>query len=72
MSQRVDAGRRGFLLRMGRYALALLLGGGIGALVAREGEACTTRDMCRGCAVLDTCDLPEALSARRAARGERG
>ncbi|MGD2175748.1 MAG: hypothetical protein PVJ27_10130 [Candidatus Brocadiaceae bacterium] len=72
MSRQPDTGRRRFLLAMGRSALALLLGGGIGALIARDGEECTPRGMCRGCAVLDTCHLPEALAARRAGRGKRG
>jgi len=44
--------------------LALLVGGGVGALALRDGE-CAGGALCRGCAELSTCGLPDAASLRR-------
>lgn len=63
--------RRGFLRSIGRASLALALGGGVGALVARNGE-CPSPGLCRGCASLGACELPEAMTARQAMQDERG
>ena len=72
MSQGTGPGRRGFLVAVGRYGFGLLLGGGVGAMVARDGDECINLGVCRGCAVLDTCELAEAVLARRTTRdGQR-
>ena len=71
MTRRTGSGRRGFLLGIGRGVLALLLGGGVGAMILRDGNECVNQGLCHGCAVLDTCRLPEAMSARQARRGQR-
>lgn len=60
--------RRAFLRGLGRLALAGLLTGGIGALIARPGEQCHNSGPCRGCPALPDCRLPEARAAREANR----
>lgn len=72
MSLRDGRGRREFLRGVGRYALALLLGGGVGAMVARDGRGCANPGICRDCAALEGCRLPQALQFRQAPRGEPG
>ena len=67
-------GRREFLRNAGRYALTALLGGGIGALVSRDGgesEKCINEGVCRGCPRLRTCHLPQAMSLKEAEARER-
>ncbi len=66
--------RREFLRNAGRYALTALLGGGIGALVSRDGgdgEKCINQGVCRGCPRLRTCHLPQAMSLKEAEARER-
>ena len=63
--------RREFLRGVGRGSLALLLGGGVGALALRGGE-CTGGALCRGCAESSTCGLPDAVSLRRTERAKQG
>ena len=63
--------RREFLLAAGRYAVALLLTGGVGAMALRDGGQCANQGLCAGCETLERCDLPQASSARRMASGER-
>jgi hypothetical protein len=66
--------RREFLRNAGRYALTALLGGGIGALVGRDGgesEKCINQGVCRGCRRLRTCHLPQAMSRKEAKARER-
>ncbi len=58
--------RREFLCEIGRYGLAVLLGGGIGVLLDRDREKCINQGICRGCATFDTCHLPQAMSAKEA------
>ncbi|NQT19259.1 MAG: hypothetical protein HQ592_06110 [Planctomycetes bacterium] len=75
MSNASDKGldRREFfggLLRKAALA-ALALGGGAAAAkrAARSGEqSCIRRGICSGCKVFDDCGLPQALSAKEAAR----
>jgi hypothetical protein len=44
-----------------------------GVLVARQGrQACVNNGICRGCAAYDECGLPQALSAKQAARPPTG
>ena len=71
MSKPSGSDRREFLRGVGRYALALLLGGGVGAMVARTGERCSVRGPCGNCAAFDGCRLPRALSAQQAMRGRQ-
>lgn len=56
--------RRDFLHSLLRFALAGLLGGGVGALVLRSGEDCINQGVCRGCPILDVCQLPQARKVR--------
>jgi len=58
--------RREFLCEIGRYGLVLLLGGGIGLLLDRDGEKCINQGICRGCGRSATCHLPQAMSAKEA------
>lgn len=71
-----EIGRREFLRNAGRYVLTALLGGGIGALVGRDGgerdgEKCINRGVCRGCPSVRTCHLPQAMSLKEAETRER-
>jgi hypothetical protein len=66
-----DGTRRGFLLTMGRYSLALLVGGGVGLLSLGRGE-CTDQGLCRQCALFEGCELPVAVSLRQSAEARRG
>ncbi|MFP3902801.1 MAG: hypothetical protein ACLFWB_01040 [Armatimonadota bacterium] len=63
--------RREFLRQMGRYALALFLGGGATYLVTKDDEKCINNSMCRGCGRLRTCHLPAAVSTRQAVEQEK-
>ncbi|HEY3376947.1 MAG TPA: hypothetical protein VGL77_05570 [Armatimonadota bacterium] len=63
--------RREFFRSLIRYALLTLFGGGISLLLGRRWEeSCHNAGICRGCASLRICGLPQALSAR-AASGKR-
>ena len=67
-------GRREFLRNAGRYALAALLGGGIGTLAGRDGgdgEKCIKQGVCRGCPRVRGCHLPQAMSLKEAEARER-
>lgn len=72
MSERPDGGRRGFLLALGRYSLAVLLSAGVGGLSVRRRGRCQDPGLCRQCALLQTCDLPNAVSARESAEPGQG
>ncbi|MFO7946551.1 MAG: hypothetical protein R6V19_07045 [Armatimonadota bacterium] len=63
--------RREFFREAGRYALALLLGGGTGYLATKDDETCINNSMCRGCGRLHTCHLPAAVSTRQAIEQEK-
>jgi len=68
MSDSYDEKRREFLRTI---ALMLVLGGavaGVGSLTRKAGETCVNQGICRGCPVFDGCGLPQALSAKDAAR----
>jgi hypothetical protein len=56
--------RRELLRSAGRLTFLAGLLAGIGALVAKRGEACTNNGICRSCAAFNGCRLPQALSAR--------
>lgn len=58
--------RRRFFADAGRYLVAALLAGGVGALVKRSGETCINHGICNGCSAFSDCHLPQALSAREA------
>ena len=64
--------RRDFLRAAGRYAVAGLLGGAIGVLLARHGDECLRPESCRACGQFTGCELPRAVAARvEKARDER-
>ena len=61
--------RREFLRTVARYGALGGLGFLGGYLALRdsptvEGQACISAGACRGCGVLDRCDLPAAVSAK--------
>jgi hypothetical protein len=58
--------RRQFFVDAGRYLVAALLAGGVGALVKRSEETCINQGICNGCSAFSDCHLPQALSAREA------
>ncbi len=61
-TQQPDAGRREFLLTLGRYSAFLGVVAGAGVLVARGGglQAACERDLrCGGCPIFGGCQLPE-------------
>jgi hypothetical protein len=61
--------RRTFLRNAALGGLAAVTG----VLVARQGrQACVNNGICRGCAAYDECGLPQALSAKQAARPPTG
>ena len=72
MSDRTDTSRRHWLRSVGRLSLAAALGGGVTALVARNDAECTDPGLCRGCAELARCNLPNAASVRQAIRDKQG
>ena len=64
--------RREFLRNGGRWALALLVGGGAAYLGTREDrETCINNSLCRGCGRLRGCHLPAAVSTRAAMKEEQ-
>lgn len=65
-----DMNRRDFIINIGRWLLLGLLAGGTAALVARSGETCVNRGICRGCSEFSSCGLPQALSAKQAGVSE--
>ena len=56
--------RRDFLRNLGRVALAGLLVGGVGALIAGPDEDCINLSVCPSCPALQGCRLPQAQAAR--------
>ena len=70
--ERVES-RREFFRSGARYSLLALLTAAAG-LAARSrmpaGRRCVNRGLCGGCGVFAVCELPQALSAKRAK--ERG
>ncbi len=67
------ANRREFLRGGLRYALLAGLGAAAVTLVRRpaarfSGQICINDGLCRGCTIFSDCGLPQALSARWAAR----
>ncbi len=72
MSERPDGTRRGFLLVLGRYSLALLLSAGVGGLSLRRRGDCRDPGLCRQCALLERCDLPGAVSIRESVEATQG
>ena len=65
--------RREFLRDGGRWAVALIIGGGAAYLATRDtdGETCINDSRCRGCGRIDGCHLPAAVSTRAAMKQER-
>jgi hypothetical protein len=66
----VAASRREFLRGGARYALLAGIGSVAVSVAARKGErlpgqTCIQQGICRGCAVVDACGLPSALSFRQ-------
>ena len=72
MSDERSANRRTFLRTAGRTALAFGLGGGIGALALKGDGTCPEPSLCRGCARFEACELPVAVSLKRAEPTDRG
>jgi hypothetical protein len=72
VSERSDESRRGFLLAMGRYSLALLLSAGVGGLSLRRRGRCEDPGLCRQCALLEGCELPSAVSLRQSTEDVQG
>lgn len=66
----VDNDRREFLKSVARVVAAPLVIGTVTALSSRSGERCTNQGICRGCGVVTTCGLPQALSFREATSKE--
>lgn len=64
--EQVSQGRRRFFKDIGRWAVALGLGGGVAAITTRDPEKCANQGLCRGCGEFDDCHLPQALSAKEA------
>lgn len=62
--QAAAPGRRRFLQDLARWGVALGLGGGLAALVARNPQQCLSDGRCHGCPQWDGCRLPAALAAR--------
>lgn len=61
-----DVSRRNFLRGLARTALLSCAVIGIGGLMTRRGESCTSNGICRGCPTLRDCGLPQALSLKQA------
>jgi hypothetical protein len=64
-----DPRRRQFLSLIARVAAAAAMVATVGSLMAREhrqGEECTSNGVCRDCASLRDCALPQAMSCRQA------
>jgi hypothetical protein len=71
------AGRRQFLRDGLRYIVLGGLAAVSGKLAGRRaalpaGQVCVSAGICRGCAAWDDCGLPQALSAKAAARSSTG
>ncbi len=71
----IAANRRNFL----RDGLRVALLGGVAVVAGtlarrnsqRPGQTCTGTGLCRGCAVVEDCGLPSALSFRQATKGSQ-
>lgn len=57
--------RRDFLRKLARAGLMGLLAAGTASLVARRGNRCDRRGLCRGCPALTDCELPSAQAFRQ-------
>ena len=57
--------RREFLRDLGRGALAFGVGGGLAALILRDGSRCTKAALCGDCAEFGRCSKPQAAAARQ-------
>jgi hypothetical protein len=69
VSKGYDENRREFLRSLGRKTALGALVLGTGSLVARPGnrEECVSNGICRGCAEVAECGLPQALSFKESA-----
>jgi len=65
-----DPSRREFFRTVVRWAAAPAMIGGAAAMSTRKGETCINNTICRGCGVVATCGLPQALSFRDATQTE--
>lgn len=72
MSERSGGSRRDFVRAMGRYSLAGLLSAGVGGLAFRRRGRCKAPGLCPQCALLEACDLPDAVSVRQSTQGRQG
>ncbi len=72
MSGESGQDRRGFLRAAGRWSLALLLSGGVGALSLGRRDRCANAGLCGGCRALQTCELPDAVTFRQTERDVQG
>jgi len=71
LPERVES-RREFVRTAGRYSLLGLLAAAAGLAARPNSKAsqdCLNRGLCARCGLLVSCDLPPALSARRAQEG---
>lgn len=69
MKDKTDESRRAFLLTLARGLVAGGLLAGAAALLAKHGgERCNGDGICRDCAALAECGLPQALSVKEAVR----
>jgi hypothetical protein len=59
--QEQDSGRREFLRQIGRWAVALTLGGGLWAVSSRR-LACADDGLCNTCAIAGVCGSRERAS----------
>ncbi len=69
-----SASRREFLRGGLRYALLAGVGTAVATVVSKRraalpGQTCASNGLCRGCAVVSDCGLPQALSFKQATKG---
>ena len=70
------ATRREFLHGGARYAALAGITAVVAAIAGRRddtlpGQTCVSNGLCRGCAVVVDCGLPQALSFKQATKGSR-
>jgi hypothetical protein len=68
------ATRREFLHGSARYALLTGVAAVVAVVAGRRnatlsGQTCVSNGLCRGCAVVSDCGLPQALSFKQATKG---